>query len=327
MPRGGLCLRQGTNQARRGVQTLGPTREWAWPLILERASGSGRVPRSVGGARGLGGANGVSGGAGCGRYCRRRGPRDGRSPGRWCWWPPPLPEPEPEPPPLPPRVVASQGGGMLGKGGVGGGGGTKAPKPSFVSYVRPEVRVRRASAAAGGTAGTGALPARVPGGAKRQDALGPLGWPRPGPLRQAGQVLGQGPVVHHGACGQEPESGRSCGPSALGIREGSRKLGWLKAPRGVSRQPAAWCVCSALDFLLESLELVCRGWCTAFRPRCCRECGSALASFGVCPEHPPHASSHFISPLPICDFSQEVHSLGKYLLSSYYVPGTILEFL
>ncbi|TKC43259.1 hypothetical protein EI555_004647, partial [Monodon monoceros] len=31
------------------------------------------------------------------------------------------------------------GGGMLGKGVVGGGGGTKAPKPSFVSYVRPEV--------------------------------------------------------------------------------------------------------------------------------------------------------------------------------------------
>ncbi|KAB0348435.1 hypothetical protein FD754_013292 [Muntiacus muntjak] len=29
---------------------------------------------------------------------------------------------------------------MLGKGVVGGGGGTKAPKPSFVSYVRPEVR-------------------------------------------------------------------------------------------------------------------------------------------------------------------------------------------
>uniref|UniRef100_A0A8C6S085 Myotubularin-related protein 12 n=1 Tax=Nannospalax galili TaxID=1026970 RepID=A0A8C6S085_NANGA len=27
---------------------------------------------------------------------------------------------------------------MLGKAGVGGGGGTKAPKPSFVSYVRPE---------------------------------------------------------------------------------------------------------------------------------------------------------------------------------------------
>ncbi|KAF6357268.1 myotubularin related protein 12 [Rhinolophus ferrumequinum] len=27
---------------------------------------------------------------------------------------------------------------MLGKGVVGGGGGTKAPKPSFVSYVRPE---------------------------------------------------------------------------------------------------------------------------------------------------------------------------------------------
>lgn len=27
---------------------------------------------------------------------------------------------------------------MLGKGVVGGGGGTKTPKPSFVSYVRPE---------------------------------------------------------------------------------------------------------------------------------------------------------------------------------------------
>lgn len=38
---------------------------------------------------------------------------------------------------------------MLGKGVVGGGGGTKAPKPSFVSYVRPEVRGRRAGGAAG----------------------------------------------------------------------------------------------------------------------------------------------------------------------------------
>ncbi|XP_054571319.1 myotubularin-related protein 12 isoform X2 [Eptesicus fuscus] len=37
-----------------------------------------------------------------------------------------------------PRVAASQGGGMLGKGVVGGGGGPRAPKPSFVSYVRPE---------------------------------------------------------------------------------------------------------------------------------------------------------------------------------------------
>uniref|UniRef100_A0A4W2E9H9 Myotubularin-related protein 12 n=2 Tax=Bos TaxID=9903 RepID=A0A4W2E9H9_BOBOX len=43
-----------------------------------------------------------------------------------------------ERPPLLPRVAATQGGGMLGKGVVGGGGGTKAPKPSFVSYVRPE---------------------------------------------------------------------------------------------------------------------------------------------------------------------------------------------
>lgn len=148
MPGGGLC-RKSSQEGRAlrhwGQQGGGRGR---FPLCgrdlsLRRASRSGRVPRSVGGARGLGGANGVSGGAGCGRYCRRRGPRDGRSPGRWCWWPPPLPEPEPEPPPLPPRVVASQGGGMLGKGGVGGGGGTKAPKPSFVSYVRPEVRVRR----------------------------------------------------------------------------------------------------------------------------------------------------------------------------------------
>lgn len=38
---------------------------------------------------------------------------------------------------------------MLGKGVVGGGGGTKAPKPSFVSYVRPEVRGRRAGGASG----------------------------------------------------------------------------------------------------------------------------------------------------------------------------------
>ena len=52
-----------------------------------------------------------------------------------------------ERPPLLPRVAASQGGGMLGKGVVGGGGGTKAPKPSFVSYVRPEVRGRRAGGA------------------------------------------------------------------------------------------------------------------------------------------------------------------------------------
>lgn len=52
-----------------------------------------------------------------------------------------------ERPPLIPRVAASQGGGMLGKGVVGGGGGTKAPKPSFVSYVRPEVRGRRAGGA------------------------------------------------------------------------------------------------------------------------------------------------------------------------------------
>lgn len=216
MPGGGLC-RKSSQEGRAlrhwGQQGGGRGR---FPLCgrdlsLRRASRSGRVPRSVGGARGLGGANGVSGGAGCGRYCRRRGPRDGRSPGRWCWWPPPLPEPEPEPPPLPPRVIASQGGGMLGKGGVGGGGGTKAPKPSFVSYVRPEVRVRRVSAAAGGAAGAGALPARVPGGAKRQDALGPPGWPRPGPLRQAGQVLGKGPVARHrSCCGREPEPGRSC---------------------------------------------------------------------------------------------------------------------
>lgn len=52
-----------------------------------------------------------------------------------------------ERPPLLARVAASQGGGMLGKGVVGGGGGTKAPKPSFVSYVRPEVRGRRAGGA------------------------------------------------------------------------------------------------------------------------------------------------------------------------------------
>lgn len=121
---------------------------------------------------------------------------------------------------------------MLGKGGVGGGGGTKAPKPSFVSYVRPEVRVRLASAAAGGAAGAGALPARVPGGAQQQDALGPPGWLRPGPLQQAGQVLGQGPVARHRSCGREPEPGRSCSPGALGIREGNRKLVRSEPPAG-----------------------------------------------------------------------------------------------
>ncbi|XP_068958715.1 myotubularin-related protein 12-like [Petaurus breviceps papuanus] len=38
---------------------------------------------------------------------------------------------------LPPRGPAPEGREMLGKG-VGGGGGSRAPKPSFVSYVRPE---------------------------------------------------------------------------------------------------------------------------------------------------------------------------------------------
>lgn len=258
MPGGGLCRRQRNESSQEG-RVLRPTREWAWPAPElwagpqpEKSERQWACPAVGRRGRGLGGANGVSGGAGCGRYCRRRGPRDGRSPGRWCWWPPPLPEPEPEPSPLPPCVVASQDGGMLGKGGVGGGGGTKAPKPSFVSYVRPEVRVRRASAAAGGAAGAGALPARVPGGAKRQDALGPPGWPRPGPLRQAGQVPGQGPVAHNRACGREPEPGRTCGPGAPGIREGSRKLAWSEPPAGFPGQPLARCVCSALDFLRES---------------------------------------------------------------------------
>lgn len=101
----------------------------------------------MGGALGLGGASGVSRGAGCGRCRGPRGPRDGRSPSRLCWWPPPLTDPER--PRLFPRVAASQGGGMLGKGVVGGGGGTKAPKPSFVSYVRPEVRGCLAGGASG----------------------------------------------------------------------------------------------------------------------------------------------------------------------------------
>lgn len=199
-----------------------------------------------------GGANRVSGGAGCGRYRGRRGPRDGRSPGRWCWWPPPLPEPEPEPQFLLPRVAASPGGGMLGKGGVGGGGGTKAPKPSFVSYVRPEVRERRVSAAAGGAAGAGALPALVPGGAKWLDALGPPGEPRPGPLRLAVQVLGQGPVARHSRLWTGAGVRRSCGRGAPGIRRGREQKGCVvRTPVGFLQQPAAWWVCHALDFLRE----------------------------------------------------------------------------
>lgn len=38
---------------------------------------------------------------------------------------------------------------MLGKAVVGAGGGTKVLKPSFVSYVRPEVRGRRTGRASG----------------------------------------------------------------------------------------------------------------------------------------------------------------------------------
>lgn len=135
---------------------------------------------------------------------------------------------------------------MLGKGGVGGGGGTKAPKPSFVSYVRPEVRERRrASAVAGGAAGVGALPARVPGGAERRDALGPPGGPRPGPLRLAVQVLGQGPGSRYRAYGREPESGRSCGPGRPRYPEGRGEEGLrVGTPEGFLQQPAAWWVCS-----------------------------------------------------------------------------------
>lgn len=116
-----------------------PSREWRGRGLPTRAEWAGPWA--------LGGANVVSRGAGCGRRRGSRGPGDGRSPSRLCWWPPPLPEPER--PRLFPRVAASQGGGMLGKGVVGGGGGTKAPKPSFVSYVRPEVRGRRAGGASG----------------------------------------------------------------------------------------------------------------------------------------------------------------------------------
>lgn len=124
---------------------------------------------------------------------------------------------------------------MLGKGGVGGGGGTKAPKPSFVSYVRPEVRERRASAAAGGATGAGALPARVPGGARRQDALGPPGGPRPRPLRLAVQVLGQGPVpVTAPMGGSGSPGGPAAGVPQVSGGEGSRRAVWSGPLRGSS---------------------------------------------------------------------------------------------
>lgn len=224
-----------------------PAREEGAAVGVSQVGGRGACP---------GRANGVSGGAGCGRYgCSRRGPRDGRSPGRWCWWPPPLPEPEPEPPPLQLFVVASQGGGMLGKGGVGGSGGTKAPKPSFVSYVRPEVRERPASAAAGGAAGPGALPARVPGGAKRRDALGPPGGPRPGPLRRARQVLGQGPSL------AATPMGGSRSREVLRLRcprypGRAQKACAVRTPRGSpgSAQPGGYALLWTYSVSLESLS-------------------------------------------------------------------------
>lgn len=117
--------------ARRGQPPA--ERRGAWPAGVARGLG--------GRAYAVGGASTAGGRAGCGRRRRCGGPGDGRSPSRWCWWPPP---PLAEPSRLFPRVAASPGGGMLGKGGVGGGGGTRAPKPSFVSYVRPEVRRRGA---------------------------------------------------------------------------------------------------------------------------------------------------------------------------------------
>lgn len=94
---------------------------------------------------------------------------------------------------------------MLGKGVVGGGSGTKAPKPSFVSYVRPEVRGHPAGGASGWSCRGAAEPLPCRGrflpvcgrAAGRGEALGRAGASR-GPVgdlrcRQAG-ARARGPV-------------------------------------------------------------------------------------------------------------------------------------
>lgn len=195
----------------------------------------------------LGGASGVSGGAGCGRRRGRRGPGDGRSPSRQCWWLPPLPEPYW--PHLFPRVAASQGGGMLGKGVVGGGGGTKAPKPSFVSYVRPEVSGCRAGGASGWSgrgkgrreplprcgedAGASCPCARgEPGGVRPARARWGLPWARvgtPGAGRQVPERRAR--LAGHQVKGPEPR--RYCGPGRPWVLRGGAEVlgtaekGWV----------------------------------------------------------------------------------------------------
>lgn len=192
------------------------------------------------GPAGLGGARGVSGRAGCGRRRGRRGPGDGRSPSRLCWWLLPLPDPE-RPPPFP-RVAASQRGVMLGKGVVGGGCGTKAPKPSFVSYVRPEVSGCRAGGASVWSGrskgpreplprcreGVGASCPRAagePGGVKPTRARWGLPWAGVG-TRDAGRQVSERRARLADDQVKRPELGRYCGPGRPWVNwRGARVLG------------------------------------------------------------------------------------------------------
>lgn len=181
-----------------------------------------------------------------------------------------------ERPPLLPRVAATQGGGMLGKGVVGGGGGTKAPKPSFVSYVRPEVRGRRAGGAScwsgrgGGRreplpclrrAASASCPCAVGelSGTRAQGRDGTPGGPGWDSPTRAGRCSSAGPTSP-GYQVKGPWPGRSCGPAGSWIQlrgagvwgtTGGEGLGVLTTPRPNSDDlrrtcnPGGW-VCPAL---------------------------------------------------------------------------------
>lgn len=179
------------------AEEVGPGRAWAGRAVSAAEPDAGGAAAAA--ALGMGGAPAASAGGRCER------------------------------PPLLPRVAGTQGGGMLGKGVVGGGGGTKAPKPSFVSYVRPEVRGRRAGRASCWSGRGGGRREPLPclpraasascpcagGELSGMKAQGRAGTPRgPGwdsPTR-AGRCSSAGPTSP-GYQVKGPWPGRSCGPA------------------------------------------------------------------------------------------------------------------